>query len=158
MSEENQQTGQARPARRAMNSAQKKFAVGAVIIIGAIGWMIYSAIDTSANYYYKVSEVKAMGKSAMGISLRVEGKVLENSIDNDEQNLKIRFSVIDDSKESIPVFYKGIAPDMLQDDIKVMVEGKLDDNGTLVASRVLTSCPSRYDAAEELKKDSKNNL
>lgn len=136
-----------------MNPAQKKFAVGATILVGAIGYLIYSAIGASGSYYYKVAEVLAMGDRAMNISLRVEGKVAPGTIEADKTNLKHTFEVTDDSGKSIPVYYEGVPPDMLQDDIAVVVEGELDNSGRIVATRVLTSCPSRYDAAEEMKKE-----
>jgi cytochrome c-type biogenesis protein CcmE len=146
-------TTPAPPRPRKTTAAQKKFYVGAAIIVGAIGFMIYSAADTSSNYYYKVSEVIAMGARAEGIPLRIEGKVTPGSINNDAANLKLAFSAYDDSGSSIPVLYEGIAPDMMKDDIAVVVEGKINAQGTIVATRVLTSCPSRYDAAEEMKKE-----
>ncbi len=142
---------QVKPKKKGLNQAQKKFLIGSLILVGAITYLIYSAIDTSANYYYKVAEVKAMGSRAMNMALRLEGKVAPGTIANDAANLKLRFEVVDDSKASIRVYYEGMAPDMLQDDIDVVVEGSLDSSGQLVATRVLTSCPSRYDAAEEAK-------
>lgn len=138
-----------------MNPAQKKFMIGALIIVAAIGYMIYAAVEQSSHYYYTLSEVKAMGERAKGRSLRVEGKIAPGTIAPDATKLKWRFEVKDRKKESsmtLPVYYEGVAPDMMQDDIDVVVEGKLDEQGTLVATTVLTSCPSRYDPAGELKK------
>ena len=140
-----------------MTGAQKKFFTGAAIIVLAIGYLIYSAIDTSANYYYTVAEVKSMGDRALGVALRLEGNVAVGTIKSDTTNLKWNFDVVDESEQSIPVYYEGVAPDMLKDEIAVVVEGKLNDKGQLVATKVLTSCPSRYDAAEDVKQQGGGN-
>ena len=90
-----------------MTGAQKKFFTGAAIIVCAIGYLIYSAIDTSANYYYTVAEVKSMGDRALGIALRLEGNVAVGTIKADSTNLKWNFDIVDESEQSIPVYYEG---------------------------------------------------
>ncbi|MDH5638095.1 MAG: cytochrome c maturation protein CcmE [Nitrospinota bacterium] len=137
-----------------MNKAQKKFLAGASIIVLAIGYLIFTGVNASGSYYYTVSEVQSMGPKARNIFLRLEGSVLPGSIANDAANLKLRFRIVDKSKQSMPVEYKGTAPDMFQDETSVVVEGKLAENGTLIATKLLTSCPSRYDAAKEMKEAS----
>jgi len=137
-----------------MNKAQKKFMAGASIIVMAIGYLIFTGVQASGSYYYTVSEVAAMGPEAKSIFLRLEGKVEPGSIANDAANLMLRFRIVDKSKQSMAVEYKGVAPDMFQDDTAVVVEGRLADNGSFAATKLLTSCPSRYDAAKEMKETS----
>ncbi|MBI4665632.1 MAG: cytochrome c maturation protein CcmE [Nitrospinae bacterium] len=141
-----------RPTAR--KGAQTKFLAGSLIIVGAIGYLIYTGIQASGSYYKTVSEVTALGSRASNMSLRLEGKVVPGTIERDTSNLKLNFHITDKSKKTIPVFYEGIVPDMFQDNIDVVVEGKLADNGKFVATKLLTSCPSRYDAAKEMKKQS----
>ncbi len=52
------------------------------------------------------------------------------------------------------VTYKGITPDMFQENIEVVVEGTVGLDGKFKADRLLTSCPSKYEASEEVKKGS----
>lgn len=139
--------------RAARNSAQKKFLVGSAIIVGAIGYLIYTGVQASGSYYRTVSEVVAMGSAASNMSLRLEGKVAPGTIEKDTSNLKLNFHITDKSSKSIPVYYEGVVPDMFQDNIDVVVEGKLARDGKFVATKLLTSCPSRYDAAKEMKKN-----
>jgi len=142
------------PRRAAGNSAQKKFLVGSAIIVGAIAYLIYTGVQASGSYYRTVSEVVAMGSAASNMSLRMEGKVVSGTIVKDTSNLKLNFSITDKSGKSIPVYFEGVVPDMFQDSIDVVVEGKLARDGKFVATKLLTSCPSRYDAAKEMKKNS----
>jgi len=46
---------------------------------------------------------------------------------------------------SFPVFCAGQPkPDMLAENRDVIVEGKLGAGGVIIASQVMTSCPSKY--------------
>jgi len=144
-------SGGSAPQRKKANSAQKKFAVGATLIVGAIGYLIYTGVQTSGSYYRTVSEVLAMGQASEGMGLRLEGKVVAGSIWKDVSNLKLTFSIMDKSQKAIVVYYEGVIPDMFQENMDVVVEGKLS-KGRFVATKLLTSCPSRYDAAKEVKK------
>ncbi|VAX21332.1 hypothetical protein MNBD_NITROSPINAE02-156 [hydrothermal vent metagenome] len=131
---------------------QKKFAIGAAIIVGAIGYLMYAGVQASSVYYFTVDEVLSMNSTEKKMALRMEGKVKPGSIEKDMTSLKLSFKIIDDSMKSIPVYYQGTVPDMFQDDIDVVVEGKFSSDGRFVANRLLTSCPSKYEAAEELQK------
>jgi cytochrome c-type biogenesis protein CcmE len=137
-----------------MNKAQKKFLAGASIIVLAIGYLIFTGVKASGSYYYTVSEVAAMGAKAKAMPLRLEGKVVSGSIEKDPANLRLSFRLVDKSNQSMPVDYKGTAPDNFKDDVSVVAEGALGDDGRLKATKILTSCPSRYDAAKEMKKPS----
>jgi len=137
---------------RGRNSAKTKFLVGAAILVAAIWYLMYTGVKASGSYYYKVSEVLAMGSKAQSISLRLEGKVVEGTIRKDVSNLKLSFDIKDESEKSISVYYEGVTPDMFQDNIDVVVEGKLDPSGRFIATKLLTSCPSKYEASKDVKK------
>ncbi|HEB71483.1 MAG TPA: cytochrome c maturation protein CcmE [Nitrospirae bacterium] len=136
---------------KSMNKAQKKFFVGASLLVLAIGLLIYSGVKASGTYYYTVSEVLSMSPGAKKAGLRLEGKVVPGSIKKDTENLKLDFAITDDSQKSMVVLWKGVTPDMFQDNIDVVVEGSVDQDGRFVASKLLTSCPSKYEAAKEAK-------
>lgn len=134
------------------STAQTKFLIGAFILVGAIGYLMYTGVKASGSYYYKVSEVLSMGPKAQNMSLRLEGKVVEGSIQKDVTNLKVSFDITDESDKAISVYYEGVTPDMFQDGIDVVVEGRMDPSGKFIATKLLTSCPSKYEASEEVKK------
>jgi cytochrome c-type biogenesis protein CcmE len=136
---------------KGMNKAQKKFFVGASLLVFAIGFLIYSGVKASGTYYYTVSEVLSMDPRAKKVGLRLEGKVIPGSIVKDAENLKLNFSITDESNKSMTVLWKGVVPDMFQDDIDVVVEGSVDESGKFIANKLLTSCPSKYEAAKKVK-------
>ena len=45
----------------------------------------------------------------------------------------------------MPVSYKGVKPDMFRTGADVIVEGQIGQDGILVASHLMTSCPSKYE-------------
>ena len=137
---------------KSLNKAQRKFFIGSAILVVTIGYLIFTGVKASGTYYHTVSEVLAMGSSANTMSLRLEGKVAPGSIKSDPGNLKLDFDLVDKSSKTMPVTYKGVTPDMFKENIKVIVEGNVGKDGRFVANRLLTSCPSRYNAAKETKK------
>ncbi len=52
-----------------------RFAIGAGLIIGAIGYLIVTAVRNTAEYYLTVNEVKARQPELSGQMLRVAGRV-----------------------------------------------------------------------------------
>ncbi|HJM82793.1 MAG TPA: cytochrome c maturation protein CcmE [Nitrospinota bacterium] len=132
-----------------LTRAQKKFYVGASVLVVAIGYLIFTGVQVSSSYYYTVSEVVSMGNKVQGASLRLEGKVSPGSIQADHGNLNLEFDIFDDSEKSMPVVYKGIIPDLFQENLDVVVEGTVGQDGKFHADRLLTSCPSKYEAAAQ---------
>jgi cytochrome c-type biogenesis protein CcmE len=48
-----------------------------------------------------------------------------------------------------PVVYRGLAPDTFTDGVEVVVEGRLQPDGTFRATTLLAKCGSRYEAVPE---------
>ena len=56
----------------------------------------------------------------------------------------------------VPVIYRGLRPDMFTAGRDVIIDGSFE-NGTVVASSLLTQCPSKYEAPSPEKKYGVNN-
>lgn len=143
--------------RFTFNPAQKKFAIGAAGMALAIGYLVYSAFQSGAKYYHTVCEAKEVARAGSTLALRLEGKVVEGSLLSNPSNLELSFDLGEDrtravcsDNESIHVKYRGVTPDLMSEAITVIVEGSFDSSGVFIAERLLTSCPSRYDAAEKI--------
>ncbi len=98
-------------------------------------------------YYLTVTEFMQLDDSGAG-DCRINGNVLAGTIDRMPTGLDANF-VISDGTTSIPVSYHGIIPDTFVDQAPVVVEGRLQDDGTFVAHTLLAKCPSKYEAAED---------
>lgn len=128
-----------------MKKNQTKFLVGGIVIVGAVAYLMYMGIKETSVYYLTVSESQKM---AGGKDFRMEGTVVPGSIKVAPGSLGAEFSITDQAK-SVAISYRGTMPDMFKDDIKVVVQGKLDQNGIFHAHTLLTSCPSKYEASRQ---------
>ena len=86
--------------------------------------------------------------------IRVGGKVSSDPIQYEvTPGFLLKFSIHDPGikeealtpgSKSIPVVYHGIKPDMFTAGRDVIIDGEFQ-GGTLVASKLLTQCPSKYE-------------
>ena len=98
-------------------------------------------------YYLTVSEFVHQPDPAAD-DFRVNGKVEEGSIERLPTGQDVRF-VMTDGTTALPVSYHGIIPDTFVDDAAVVVEGRLQQDGTFQAHTLLAKCPSKYEAADD---------
>lgn len=92
---------------------------------------------------------ESVGKNAARI--RIGGKVADMPIDYKvEPGFQLSFHLTDPGKASpagvpavIPVIYRGIKPDMFAVGRDVIIDGEYRD-GTVIAVKLLTQCPSKY--------------
>jgi cytochrome c-type biogenesis protein CcmE len=140
-----------------------RFFIGGALIVLAIGYLNFSSIRTTSEYYLTVPEVAARQTELGGQAIRVAGRVKPGNIAWDPNSLTLKFEIapipdIDASGAPVkpvsvvasdPVSFRVIAagepkPDMFAPGRDVIVEGKLTPDGAIAASQVMTSCPSKY--------------
>lgn len=128
-----------------------KFVVAGGLILGTIGYLMFSGINDSMVYYYSVPEVLAKAPELYGQGIRVSGHVDEGSIERDPSRSRVAFRVIDKTTEkTIPVVYEGIIPDTFKEHAEVVVEGRYGESDqTFHATTLLAKCPSKYEAQVE---------
>lgn len=132
-----------------MKKNQTKFIVGGLVVIGAVACLMYLGVKETSVYYLTVSESQSMVGG--GKDFRMEGTVVPGTIKMAADSLGAEFAITDKVK-NVQVSYRGTMPDMFKDDIKVVVQGKLDQNGIFHAHTLLTSCPSKYEASKQGRK------
>lgn len=130
-----------------MKKKKVKFIIGGVIIAVAIIYLVYSGIQKGGLYYLTVSELKEQGSIAYGQSVRVNGNVLDGSIQWDFEETTLRF-IISDGQNKLPIIYRGVAPDTFRGGIEVVVEGKYTLENIFEADKIMAKCPSKYEAQE----------
>ncbi|MBJ78641.1 MAG: cytochrome c maturation protein CcmE [Nitrospinaceae bacterium] len=141
-----------------MNHKKVKFALGSLLIVGAIGYLIATGINSTSTYFFTVSELMEQKISYQGTGLKVKGNVVAGSIERDPNDyLNVQFA-IEEKSSNLNVVYQGVTPDMFQDGGEVVVEGMLDKQGVFHANTLLTSCPSKYEAEKEAGKMHPGNI
>ena len=140
-----------------------RFFIGVGLIAVAIGYLIFSAIRTTSEYYLTVPEVAARQTELGGQAIRVAGRVKGGTINWEPNTLTLKFAIVPipdigaDGEPvkpvavvaSDPVSFRVVSagepkPDMFAPGRDVIVEGKLGADGAIAASQVMTSCPSKY--------------
>ncbi|HEX3722928.1 MAG TPA: cytochrome c maturation protein CcmE [Nitrolancea sp.] len=124
-----------------------KLIVVALVIFASIGYLIYNAVASSAaSYFVTVSELQAKSAAMDGQHVQVGGNVKTGSIVQGNPGDPISF-VLTDGKQTMPVSYSGVLPDIFSDQVQVVVEGTYHADGTFQADTLLTKCPSKFTAA-----------
>ena len=139
---------------------------GVAVIVLAVGYLIETAIRSTAEYYLTVGEVRAKAAELGGSDLRVAGRVVSDTVSWDPRSLTLRFLLEPTPAAAGQAPASGAAagarlsvvcrgqpkPDMFAAGRDVIVEGRLVDGSKIEARQVLTSCPSKYVPAQEAKK------
>jgi cytochrome c-type biogenesis protein CcmE len=124
-----------------------RVAVAALVVVAAIGYLIYTGFQSTSVYYLTVSELKSRGPSPLNATfgdVRVAGIVQDGTVQRSSNDSTVRFVMADDGG-SLPVVYKGMVPDIFGPGIQVVVEGRYVD-GTFQATNLLAKCPSKFTA------------
>ncbi|MFC1976978.1 cytochrome c maturation protein CcmE [Chloroflexota bacterium] len=122
---------------------KKRFLIGGAIVFLAIGYLGFMGFQSSATYYYTVSELMEQESSVYDENVRVNGEVAPGSIEQELGSFTLRFTISDDTV-SLPVVYQGVVPDTFKVGNEVVAEGYLDLDGIFQAHTLITKCPSRY--------------
>ena len=133
-----------------MGKTLTKIIIGIVVIGGALGYLVYNAMQSSWAYYINVDEFAAKKELAQERTFRVAGTVEEESIARDLQKIQLTFN-LKGELTSLPVSYMGTVPDNFAESRQVVVEGRLDSEGIFQAKKLLTKCESKYEAKLESK-------
>ena len=123
-----------------------KFAIAGSVLALAVGYLVLTGLQSTAVYYLTVGELQERGPGAVGRSVRVAGDVAPGSVEKLNGGLALRFRVMD-STGSFPVVYRGgPVPDIFGEQVQVVVEGKLQPDGTFAADTLLAKCPSKFES------------
>lgn len=126
---------------------RRKFLIGGVILICALGYLLYMGFGSTTAYYSTVSELLDAGDSIYGQDIRVNGTVVPGSIDSDGVGLDHEFTITDEDGDLL-VIYHGVMPDAFEDGVDVVAQGKMQPDGIFYATAVLVKCPSKYEPLE----------
>lgn len=130
---------------------KKKFLIGGLVILIAIGTLGFYAFQSFATYYYTVSEIASKGSTLQDQTIRLLGEVAPGSVSRNDSTGMMEFQLIDradPSAEPISVTYKGGVPDGFKEGSDATVEGKLTSVKSFDASQIIMKCPSKYVAKQ----------
>lgn len=124
----------------------------ATCLLGMIGVGIIIAVAFQENMMYFMTPSELLTASHSHQQVRLGGLVEKNSITKDAATLATTFTLTD-GKQSIPVTYVGIVPDLFREGQGVIAEGMLQANGHFKATTLLAKHDENYmppDIADKL--------
>lgn len=119
----------------------KWLGLGAVVV-ACVGYLVYSATGSSAEYYQTIGELKSHPADG---DVRVLGTVQDDVVRTDG-GLHVRFTAAE-GDQRMPVDYRGTLPDIFKPGAQVVVEGRMQPDGVFHARVLEAKCPSRFTAA-----------
>ncbi len=122
-------------------------------LVGLAAMLILNAFQSNMVFFYTPSQV-VKGEVPKGTGFRIGGLVVPASLKRGDDGLSVSF-VITDTAKTVPVFYKGVLPDLFKEGKGVVAQGKLGADGIFNASEVLAKHDENYmppEAAEALKR------
>ena len=136
-------------------NARTKFLIGGLLVLGGAGYLMASSIEQTGIYFLTPSELAAkVGTDASfhDTGIKLGARVVPGTIRR-EGGGKIHHFQVTDGAQTYAVTYRGIAPDTFTDGVDVVVEGRLNRDGTFQATTLLAKCASRYENAPDTYQD-----
>lgn len=128
-----------------MRSKALKIALTCVVLVAALGGLMYTTLSEGTEYYIHVDEVMQNPASWEGKRLQLHGFV--EDLRQRPNSLDYRFNVRFNGKV-ITANYTGVVPDTFKNDSEVVLKGQLHGDGFSVdPNGVMAKCPSKYNAS-----------
>jgi cytochrome c-type biogenesis protein CcmE len=150
------------PPNQKSRAEYLKFAVGGILMLTAVVYLIISGTASGARYFITVDEL-LKNPDYVGKTVRMSGAVIGDTIAYDSQNLTIDFTVVNipaDTTDLARTLHEAVLsssamrvkvhiedqvmPDLLRNEAQAILTGTLGKDGVFNATELLLKCPSRY--------------
>lgn len=131
-----------------------RFMVGLVGVATVVTYLIWTGVSETMVYYMtpvELLERVEADPTFHEVGVKVGGQVIPGTYSRVEGELLHVFTVQDlaDESATFVVEFRDALPDTFTDDVEVVLEGRLREDGVFEATTLLTKCGSRYEAAPE---------
>ncbi len=139
-----------------MSKKKKPYWAGTLVIVGAMGALLATSMKSSALRAVPVAEICAQDNtptSFVGRTVRIVGWVSKDKVRSAPMPspagpvLVSHFFVVDKDRR-VAVSFRDALPDTFRAGSPVQVDGLYKAPGEMEAQRVLTKCPSKYEAGQ----------
>ena len=121
-------------------STKRKLIVGSVVIVLSLAFVAYQGVRSSMVYYLTTTEFSKRTELRY-TKIRMAGKVVPGSV---EKSIGLAQFEITDGITPYRVRFAGPLPDLFAEGREVLVEGRVDQQGLLQASQVISTHPPEY--------------
>ena len=123
-----------------------KFIAGALVILAALGYLVFTGVSQSVVYFVTPSELSAA--PVTGKAYRLGGMVKPGTLTWNAQSLDLRFT-LSDGRASVPVRHKGAPPDLFAEGRGAVVEGTWTADGYFKAGLIMAKHSEEYKAPHD---------
>ncbi len=128
-----------------------KFVIGGAVILAVIVALSLQELQKMTVFFYTPTEILENPSKFEQKTIRIGALVQQGSVDWNAHDIKLSFNISEDGKNSIPVYYAGVKPDLFREGQGVVVEGIM--NGPrFEASQLLVKHSEEYTVDTENKK------
>lgn len=120
----------------------KRFVIGALIIVVCLV-VAFTAFEDSLTAYVTFDKARRSEKDC-----QVMGEIDREQVAYDVSSGTLRFSIRDESDDSLLVYYTGTVPGNFEQAKSVVAIGRYH-SGRFEAKRLLVKCPSKYQGLQE---------
>ncbi len=131
-----------------------RFLLGLGGVALVVAYLVWTGVSRTMVYYLTPSELTARvadDPSFREVGVKVGARVVVGSYNRGAEAMEHHFRVedVEEPTISFPVVYRDVLPDTFSDDVDVVLEGRLREDGVFEATTVLTKCGSRYEAVPD---------
>ena len=134
-------------------SHRLRFIILAVVAAAAVGFMVYVAFPGNTQYFLTVGEFVAGEEYQDGQTVRVSGKLVEESFTRPGDSTVSYFQLADKdgtTAHQLDASYVGVMPDLFfNPHSEIILEGRYTPEQVFETDNILVKCPSKYQALEE---------
>jgi cytochrome c-type biogenesis protein CcmE len=140
-------------------SNRTRWVILGLVVMLALGYMVYAAFPGNALYFLTVSEFMSKEEVRDGRTVRVSGKLVDGSFRRDGNAVLARFEMTDKDGATVgqplAATYVGVLPDLFFNPYsEIILEGSYGPGGVFQTDNILVKCPSKYRSLEEESQDS----
>ncbi|QED49034.1 cytochrome c maturation protein CcmE [Cytobacillus dafuensis] len=130
-------------------SKNKKIMFGLSLAAVAIMIMFFSTMPSAGSKEVSIEELMTKKDIYQDEYVLTQGLLKEDSIKWNADKIELKFEIFEEGKTKyLPIRYEGVKPDNFSDDVIVIVEGFLREDGVFEAEKVQTKCPSKYEGED----------
>lgn len=126
-------------------SKNKKIISGIALAAVAFIIMMFSTMPSAGSKEITISDLAENGSKFEGDYIMTQGLLNKDSVKWDADKLELRFEIYEENQGTLQIFHKGIKPDNFTEDVIVLVEGFIKEDGVFEAEKVQTKCPTKYE-------------
>lgn len=123
------------------------FGIAAILILAAAA-LAFFALRENANLFYTPEILAEKGLPQEGREVKVGGWVEPGSLTYADGGATMRFTVIDNSPNTITVSFTGVAPDLFREGQGVVATGRFTSEGEFTARQLLAKHDENYQPRE----------